>query len=228
MTLECKVSGLFFGKAKERWAGRPPSAIAKFPAVGPHQLIETGFVSDEQADLRVHGGADKAVHHYPSEHYSKWQSKRFDTSFAFKPGGFGENISTIGMTEKNVCLGDIFELGNAVVQVSQGRQPCWKLNMHTRVDEMAMHVQNSGRTGWYYRVLQQGEVQMGDSLTLVDRPYENWPLDRLIAARFDKLIERAVALELSQINELATNWRQYFYKRANGAMMEDQAPRLVG
>jgi MOSC domain-containing protein YiiM len=228
MTLESKVSGLFFGKAKERWAGRPPSAIAKFPAVGPHQLIETGFVTDEQADLRVHGGPDKAVHHYPSEHYSKWQSKRFDTSFAFKPGGFGENISTLGMTEKNVCLGDVFALGSAVVQVSQGRQPCWKLNMHTLVDEMAMQVQKTGKTGWYYRVLQQGEVQVGDAIKLVDRLYEQWPLERLIAARFDKSIKREDAHELSEIDELAANWRQYFYKRANGAGMEDQAARLVG
>lgn len=228
MTLESKVSGLFLGRAKNRWPGMPPSAIAKFPAVGPHQLIETGFVADEQADLRVHGGADKAVHHYPAEHYSKWQSKRFDTSFAFKPGGFGENISSLGMTEKNVHVGDIFEIGSAIVQVSQGRQPCWKLNKHTRVDELALHVQKTGRTGWYYRVLQQGEVQIGDTIKLKERLHEAWPLERLIACRFDKNIEREVAIELSQIEELATNWRQYFYKRAHGAPQEDQSARLVG
>ncbi len=85
MKFTTPVLGLFVGKAKERWPGRPPSAIAKFAANGRQQLIETGFVTDAQADLRVHGGADKAVHHYPADHYSVWQTKKFETSFAFRP-----------------------------------------------------------------------------------------------------------------------------------------------
>lgn len=228
MKFSTPVVGLFVGKAKERWPGRPPSAIAKFAANGRQQLIETGFVTDAQADLRVHGGADKAVHHYPADHYSLWQSKKFETSFAFRSGGFGENISTAGIVESDVCLGDIFELGTARVQISQGRQPCWKLNMHTRVKQMAHELQESGKTGWYYRVLQQGEVQLGDQLKLVERPIEQWPLDRLISARFDKTLPRLIAKELSGYPELAKNWRQHFYKRANTDFVEDQSPRLVG
>ena len=228
MSTNTKVVGLFVGKAKQRWPGRKPSAIAKFPAIGPQQLLQNGFISDEQADLRVHGGPDKAVHHYPADHYSLWQSKRFSTSFAFRPGGFGENISSTELTEKDVCLGDIFELGTAVVQISQGRQPCWKLNLHTRVDNMAIEMQNSGLTGWYYRVLQQGEVQVGDRIELVERPYKDWSMTRLIAARFDKKLPTKQAKALSEIEELAKSWRQYFYKRANGTFVEDQSPRLVG
>ncbi len=228
MIVNTQVLDVFVGKAKERWPGKPQSAIAKFSANRCEQLIETGFVIDEQADLRVHGGPEKAVHHYPSDHYSTWLAEKFDTSFAFKPGGFGENISTAGVTEKDVCLGDVFSLGTARVQISQGRQPCWKLNMHTRVDEMALHLQNTGKTGWYYRVLQQGEVKAGDQLKLIDRLHENWPMDELIAARFDKKLDPQVAKELAQIEELANNWRQSFFKRANGDAFEDQTPRLVG
>lgn len=228
MKFTTPILGLYIGKAKERWPGKPPSAIAKFEANGTQQLIETGFIADAQADLRVHGGPDKAVHHYPADHYSAWQSEKFETSFAFRSGGFGENISTAGIVESDVCLGDVFELGTARVQISQGRQPCWKLNMHTRVPQMAALVQSSGKTGWYYRVLQQGEVKIGDQLKLIDRPVEAWPLDRLIAARFDKKLAQETAKELAETPELAKNWRQYFYKRAHSLFIEDQTPRLVG
>ncbi|MGJ8529562.1 MOSC domain-containing protein [Maritalea sp.] len=228
MTVNTKVLGLFVGKAKERWPGKPPSAIAKFAANRAEQLIETGFVVDEQADARVHGGPEKAVHHYPSDHYSNWLAEKFDTSFAFKAGAFGENISTAGVTEEDVCLGDIFSLGTARVQISQGRQPCWKLNMHTRFPDMAINLQNSGRTGWYYRVLNQGEVKVGDKFELVDRLHEAWPMDQLIAARFNKQLDPLIAKDLSQIDELASNWRQYFFKRANKEAPEDQTPRLMG
>lgn len=222
------VLGLYVGKAKERWPGKSPSAIAKFEANGSQQLIETGFMSDAQADLRVHGGPDKAVHHYPADHYMAWQAEKFETSFAFRAGGFGENISTAGILESDVCLGDVFELGTARVQISQGRQPCWKLNLHTREPSMAKLLQASGKTGWYYRVLQQGEVKVDDQLKLVERPVEQWPLDKLIAARFDKNIPRDHAKELAKIPELAKNWRQYFHKRAFTDFSENQTPRLVG
>ena len=228
MKFNTAILGLYVGKAKQRWQGKPPSAIAKFDANGAQQAIETGFISDAQADLRLHGGPDKAVHHYPADHYSTWQAQKFETSFAFRPGSFGENLSTAGVVESDVCLGDIFELGTARVQISQGRQPCWKLNLHSRVPEMAKLLQQSGKTGWYYRVLQQGEVKVGDKLKLIERPLESWPLDRLIAARFDKELHRAIAKELCELPELAKNWRQYFYKRAFSEFVEDHQPRLVG
>jgi len=228
MTTSTDVIGLFVGQPKTRWAGKAPSAIAKFAANGSQHLIETGFTSDDQADKKVHGGADKAVHHYPADHYLYWQAQKFSTSFAFRSGGFGENVSTAGLVESDVCIGDVFELGSAAVQISQGRQPCWKLNMHTRVDEMAIQVQKTGKTGWYYRVLQQGEVAKGDKLRLVERFHETWPMDRLITARFDKNITPEVALEAAAITELAQGWRTYFTKRAKSNFSEDQSPRLVG
>ncbi|WP_051213230.1 MOSC domain-containing protein [Maritalea myrionectae] len=228
MQTTSKISGLFVGKPQQRRAGKPPSAIAKQQVSGPLELLEDGFTIDEQADKKVHGGAEKAVHHYPAEHYAFWRDQGFDTPFEFTPGAFGENISTRGWTEELVCIGDILELGTALVQINQGRQPCWKLNMHTSFKMMALELQNSGRTGWYYRVLRPGVVEMGDDIRLVERLHANWPLADVIAARFDKNLSTETAAELAAIEAMAAGWRKYFTKKAGGAFVEDQTSRLVG
>ena len=134
-----------------------PSAIAKQP-VASQYLDYTGFDSDQQGDPVHHGGPQKAVHHYAFEHYAAWQRelKAIDGVRNLAIGGFGENLSTLGLTEANVAIGDIFTLGDAVIQVSQPRQPCWKLGVRFNLAGMARKVQASGRTGWYYRVLQPG------------------------------------------------------------------------
>jgi MOSC domain-containing protein YiiM len=101
------------------------SGIDKTPVSRPLTLGPEGFAGDEQADRRVHGGIEKAVHHYPLDHYSDWRAELGDLPALTAPGGFGENISTDGLTEAEVAVGDTFQLGDALIQVSQGRQPCW-------------------------------------------------------------------------------------------------------
>ncbi|ACM00091.1 Pyridoxal kinase [Cereibacter sphaeroides KD131] len=145
------------------------SGIGKTPVAGPLTLGREGFEGDEQADRRVHGGPEKAVHHYPSDHYESWRAELGDLPAILAPGGFGENLSTAGLTEAEVAVGDTFRLGGALIQVSQGRQPCWKLNHRFGVPDMARRVQLTGRTGWYYRVLEPGTVAPGDRLELIDR-----------------------------------------------------------
>ena len=110
-------------------------------------LTKTGFKTDQQADLKVHGGLEKAVHHYAADHYSAWRQEVDDEPDIFKPGGFGENISTIGMTENTLCIGDVFRMGTALVQISQGRQPCWKLNAPYRVQSNGNAVPENGTDG---------------------------------------------------------------------------------
>ena len=132
------VTGLFVGRAERRWPGRPASAIGKRPVAADEAplILETeGFLLDEQADPRVHGGPDKAVHHYAAGHYAAWRAEFPRLAARLVPGGFGENLSTGAggadgepWDETSVCIGDVFELGTALVQVTQGRQPCWKLN----------------------------------------------------------------------------------------------------
>ena len=169
MTSPVVVEGLFVGRSRERWADRPPSAIHKSEASTSVYLTSTGFEWDEQADLTVHGGPEKALHHYPADHYSTWTFELGENP-RFVADGFGENISTTGLLEADMCIGDVFQLGTARVQISQGRQPCWKLSAHTENARMAHEVQKTARTGWYYRVMEPGLVTPGDMLVRTDHP----------------------------------------------------------
>ena len=166
------------------------SAIAKQPRPGPVYIGLEGLEGDEQGDRRVHGGPDKAIHHYARDHYRAWEADIGGHRLLEQPGAFGENISTTGITEGDVCLGDRLRLGSAVVEVAQGRQPCWKLSDRFGVPDMARRVQDSGRSGWYYRVLEPGQVEAGDELVLLARPYPDWPLPRLAALLYRRTLDR--------------------------------------
>ncbi|SDQ71479.1 MOSC domain-containing protein [Pseudovibrio sp. Tun.PSC04-5.I4] len=228
MELSAEIRGLYIGGAKHRWEGKSPSAISKSLVEGPLQLTQTGFEGDEQADLSVHGGPEKALHHYSADHMSVWQEEFPEKAEFFKPGCFGENISTYGLDESNLCLGDILSIGTAKVQICQGRQPCWKLALHTDLPQMAARFQKTGRTGWYYRVLETGQVQIGDTMSVIDRPHEEWMLAKLIKARFNPKLEGAVAEQLSEIPALSQNWRASFAKKMKAGLKEDTSKRLLG
>jgi len=224
MTKPIHVAGLFVGKIEDRWPGKPPSAIRKHAVSTRLEVGLLGLTADAQADLTVHGGPDKALHHYPADHYPAWQGELQRTDLA--PGGFGENISTTGLTETSVCIGDVFTLGSATVQVSQGRQPCWKLTAHTGEARMAWLFQNTGRTGWYYRVLSTGQVEPGDAMILAHRPNPDWTVARVTAARLTRKVTQAEAAELADLPELASGWQAAFRKMAGGDLQENTAQRL--
>ena len=148
------------------------SAIDKQSVSGPVAVGAESLAGDEQGDRRVHGGPDKAVHQYAQEHCAAWRAELGALAVLDAPGAFGENLASTGMTERSVCLGDQVQVGSVLLEVSQGRQPCWKLNdRFGGLPGMARRVQGSGRTGWYYRVLQPGHLQAGDALVLVARPF---------------------------------------------------------
>lgn len=204
------------------------SGIVKTPVTRPLALGPEGLESDEQADLRVHGGVEKAVHHYPQDHYADWRAELGDLPPLAAPGGFGENISTAGLTETGVAVGDTFRLGSALVQVSQGRQPCWKLNSRFGLPDMARRVQQSGRTGWYYRVLQPGTVAPGDRLELIDRVAPDWTLDRLWRALYVDRMNLPELEGIAALDVLAEGWRKYAVRRLESRRIEDWSARLDG
>mgnify|MGYP001814238736 CR=1 FL=1 len=138
-----------------------------------------GLIGDEQADLRVHGGPDKAVHHYPRDHYAFWESLSPFHSKLDHPGAFGENIAVSGMVETEVCIGDRYRLGTALVEISQGRQPCWKQAHVMEWPELVSLMVKHRRSGWYYRVLEPGQVAAGDTIALVERPQPEWTVERV-------------------------------------------------
>ncbi|QTD40527.1 MOSC domain-containing protein [Sporosarcina sp. Te-1] len=137
------------------------TGIQKKPINKPILLTTLNFNGDGQGDLVHHGGIDKAVCAYPFEHYSYWE-EQLGRPLSF--GAFGENLTLQGLTEKDLCIGDSFQLGEAVVQVSQPRQPCFKLALLYDRKDMPLLVQNSGYTGFYFRVLQEGMVSPLDEL----------------------------------------------------------------
>jgi len=224
MTLATKIDNVFAGTVTERWPGKPSSAIGKQPVSQRASIAMDGLTVDQQADLTVHGGPDKALHHYPADHYVDWRAElgRMD----LLPGSFGENLTSTGLTEKTVCIGDIFSLGTSRVQISQGRQPCWKLNAHTGEGRMAFLFQRTGRTGWYYRVLSPGSVAPGDTIELIDRPHPDWSLERVTAARLTRKVDTDDAAVLATMPELAAGWRAAFDKMARGLTQEDTRGRL--
>lgn len=222
-----RVDALLTGKALPYTRPDSRSGIHKQPRHERLHIGELGFAGDEQGDLRVHGGIDKAVHHYPFEHYADWRSELGGLAVLQQPGAFGENISTQGLTEATVCLGDRFELGDALLEISQGRQPCWKLNDRFGVPDMARRVQDSGRSGWYYRVLQPGHAQAGDALTLIARPHPDWPLARLAALLYQRVLDPALlepALELP----LVPSWRKIIERRLQHNAVENWSKRIDG
>lgn len=190
-----------------------PSAIAKLQVDRALGVDTSGLAGDQHADKVHHGGIDKALHHYPAEHYSAWAAELPYQTALFVIGGFGENLSTLGLTEDNVCLGDIFQAGSATLQVSQGRNPCWKLNHRFGVPDMVRRVQDSGRTGWYYRVLAGGSLAPDDALTLIERPLPEWSLARLFKVLHAARPDRHALDELAESGLLAASWRDKARKR---------------
>ncbi len=123
------------------------------------------------------------------------------------PGAFGENLSTHGITENHVCIGDRFKLGSAVVEVSQGRQPCWKLGHHFADQNMLREVIETGRCGWYYRVIEVGNVQAGDSIVLLSRPNPDWTITKVFKLLIAGEMYNDALRKLSEVSQLSKHWR---------------------
>jgi MOSC domain-containing protein YiiM len=183
------------------------TSFFKIPVAGRVRLETCNLEGDEQADLSVHGGPDKAVCVYSVDHFDAWSivlgSQRCE------PGAFGENFSVRAMAEDTVCLGDVYEVGTTTVQVSQPRGPCWKLGRRWGRLDMPRLVMRSGRTGWYFRVLKPGHVAAGDRFSLVDRPGPAWNILRVNEVFYarDPGKDSAARRALAECAALSESWR---------------------
>lgn len=222
-----RLKSLLTGRALPYTRPGTRSAIAKRPSTRSLRIAANGLEDDEQGDLRVHGGPDKAIHHYPFDHYAAWNSEIGPCDLLTRPGAFGENFSTLGWTESDICIGDVLIAGEAVLELSQGRQPCWKLNDRFGRADMAMRVQASGRTGWYYRVLQPGRIAVGDELRVSDRSHPDWPLQRFMALLHSRELDQAVLNECLTL-PLTPSWRRLVEHRLQQRRSEDWTSRLDG
>lgn len=202
------------------------SGIWKEPVSGALWCGRTNLAGDGQADLRVHGGPDKAVLAYSAAHYPGWRAEL--ALPAMGAGGFGENLTIVGLTERDVCIGDVVAVGGAVLQLSQPRGPCWKLGRRWRVPELPLLTQRSGRTGWYYRVLAEGEMAAGERVTLMERPHPEWTVARANQVMYEGQHDGPATLALAALPPLSASWRRTLERRGLHGVLRDDRERLAG
>ena len=199
------------GKTQE-YRDHEPSAIAKLPLTKPTQLTNLGIFGDEQYEKRFHGGIDRALCHYPSEHYSYWQMQYPELSHLFKAPAFGENISTLGLTEENACMGDIYQLGDAIIQITQPRSPCYKLNYHLQIPNLSQIMQDTAYCGWLYRVIKEGMIAPDSTMTLLSRP-GTLSVKHAINIAFNEPFNEESTLILLSSPGLSTSWTRTMQNR---------------
>jgi MOSC domain-containing protein YiiM len=201
------VKSLHIGKIAPLGPQGEPSGFVKHAVHHPVEVNNLGLVGDEQADLRVHGGEEKAVYAYATDHYAAWAAEHPQHHALFVPGGLGENLAVSGMVESDMCVGDVHQIGSVQLQVCQPRQPCFKFALRFNDKHLPKAMVRNGRSGWYYRVLETGTIAPGDAVELLDRPNPDFTFPRLVA-----LISagRATTQELEQLavmSGLASDWQ---------------------
>ena len=216
------------GKVKKALGGgKIDSAIYKAPLTGPVEICETGIPTDEHA-YPLHGGPDKALLHYCAAHYDEWKKELPASEHHFKPGAFGENLFSAEISEKNLCIGDRLAIGEIIVEVSEPRAPCYKLNHRFEVKDMAKRIQTLLRTGWLYRVIKTGAIAAGDMISLLERPHPEWTLARIMYYLYLETNNVEMMKQIVQIPQLGWEVKDKFKARLEKGMVEDQNGRMFG
>ncbi len=191
--------------------GAETSAIVKRPKEGLVQFLKDGLAPDEQADRRVHGGPEMAVHLYPLDHHEYWRGELGVVDVLDEPGAFGSNLGVRGLKEDEVHIGDQFRVGTAVLQISQPRQPCWKIEhrfgAHCDAKGMVAKIVKTGRSGWYFRVLEMGEAQAGGTIERTHIGEAGWSVARTFAALMAGKATREELAELTDMESLSPKLR---------------------
>lgn len=188
--------------------GQVTTGIFKSPVSGRLTLRRYNLDGDGQADLRYHGGEHKAVYAYPYEHYAYWRERLNRDDFTF--GQFGENLTTEGLLETEVHIGDIYCIGTASIQVTQPRQPCYKLGIRMGRPEIVKEFLESERSGIYFRVVEEGELAAGDPIELVKADPERVSVQFVNHLRFFDKSNRDEIEKALRVEALSPSWREDF------------------
>jgi MOSC domain-containing protein YiiM len=198
------------------WKGKPVmTGIFKNPVPGRVQLRSLNLEGDQQADLTVHGGADKAVYAYPVEHYMFWRQELPDMDLPW--GMFGENFTIEGILEDTVNIGDRFRVGTAEVMVTEPRMPCYKLGIKFGRADIVKRFLESHRSGFYFAVTQEGEVEAGDTLEVIDRDDNQITVTDIVRLYTRESTDLDLLHRAIQLPALPTSWRDYFKQQLDKA-----------
>jgi len=193
--------------AKEKEGGETwVSGYGKEPVDGEVFVGRLNLDGDGQADKRWHGGPDMAVLAYANAHYARWRAELAWP--AAGPGAFAENFTVDGADEQSACVGDIWQVGAARLQISEPRKPCRNISRFWGREDLLRLTEQSGRFGWYLRVLREGSVRAGQEIELIERPHPEWTVARAMAARRNKARDRATAQRLAACPALGADWRE--------------------
>jgi MOSC domain-containing protein YiiM len=195
--------------------GRPvTTGIFKQPVAGRVFVRSLNIDGDRQADLTVHGGIDKAVYAYPHEHYALWESELGRRDFTF--GQFGENLTTSGVLEDDVRIGDVLAIGSARFEVSQPRVPCYKLALRMEMPRFPKLFLQSQRTGFYLRVVQEGEIGAGDEISRIATHPQQMTVREVFDMAYGEGAGRSDFQRAVEMPALAESWREMFAERLAG------------
>ena len=186
-----------------------PSAFVKTARLGPVAVMRLGLDGDEQADLSVHGGPEKAVYAYAATRYPQWAEQFPDLAEHFTGGAMGENLTVSGLIEDDIFVGDVHQVGSALLQVCQPRQPCFKFALRHNSKYLPKAMVRSGFSGWYYRVLRVGQLEAGDKLILQDRPNPDFPFTRLVEIIYHGKATADEIRRMAGLEGLASQWREH-------------------
>ncbi|WP_227006579.1 MOSC domain-containing protein [Shewanella donghaensis] len=223
--LVSKISGLYCGE-QINTLGTVESAMDNKLAAKKLRVNQQGVNGDMQADLNHHGGEERVLHHFPREHYGQYRRWDLITNFKDVPA-MGENISTVGLNESQVNIGDIVKIGTTLLQVTQPRSPCFKLNLQFGHPKFALAMQESKMCGWFYKVLEAGEINADDNVHLIERK-----TDISIAQAMKIYFLPEVDIEQYQLlldcEGLAQSWVNSLKKRIETQKIENWQFRLYG
>jgi MOSC domain-containing protein YiiM len=208
-----KIVSVNVGLPREvEWRGKAVrTSIFKAPVTGRVRVERLNLAGDRQSDLSVHGGADKAIYAYPSEHYAFWRNELPGMDLPW--GAFGENLTTEGLLEGEVRIGERFRAGSAQLVVTQPRMPCFKLGIRFNRPDIVKRFLRSGRTGFYFSVLQEGEVAAGDPVELVAKDDKAITVADVVGLYSTDAANQDLLRRAAESSALPESWREYFRER---------------
>ncbi len=204
-----KLAAVHTGKIARLASDGRRTAFVKTAVAGPVGIHPLGVEGDQQGNLRVHGGPEKAVYAYPLSGYAGWRAEFPEIADRFGPGAMGENLVVDGLDESSVHIGDTIRVGTALVQVAQIREPCATFTAVIGTAKAARAMTKSGRCGWYLRVLEPGIVTAGDDHDVIERPNPGWPVARLAAMATGKTGTVEALAELTVLPGLTPDWQEW-------------------